>query len=286
MIKVNGTPVSLGRFPDGTPLMHPPTIGHVKEVRFTWHYEGDEEMTALMFLKHHYERLYSRVLGEKRFSKTVLEMPYIPNARQDRIKSESDVFTLKSFANFINWLHFDEVYVLDPHSPVSVALIDNVVVISPREYISRAIQSIYAETNNEDLIAFFPDEGAMKRYSVQAALPYGFGIKERDWTTGRIKGLTVINNGVEISGKNIIIIDDISSRGGTFYHSAAKLKELGASHVYLYVTHCEDTIFKGDIFESGLIDKVFTTDSIFTSKAQKTAAELGLSDKIEVYELW
>ena len=47
--------------------------------------------------------------------KVSLIMPYIPNARQDRVKSKSDVFTLKYFADFINNLHFDRVIVLDPH---------------------------------------------------------------------------------------------------------------------------------------------------------------------------
>lgn len=85
-----------------------------------------------------------------------------------------------------------------------------------------------------------------------------------------------------ISGNNILIIDDISSRGGTFYHSAKKLKELGANKIYLYVSHCEETILDGEVFTSGLIEKVFTTDSIFTDKAYNRAKELGIADKIEV----
>ena len=46
-------------------------------------------------------------------------MPYIPNARKDRAHREKDVFTLKYFANIINSLNFDNVYVLNPHSNVS-----------------------------------------------------------------------------------------------------------------------------------------------------------------------
>ena len=42
-------------------------------------------------------------------------MPYIPNARQDRVKGPEDVFTLKYFANVINALGFRTVTVLDPH---------------------------------------------------------------------------------------------------------------------------------------------------------------------------
>jgi dihydroorotate dehydrogenase electron transfer subunit len=41
------------------------------------------------------------------------------------------------------------------------------------------------------------------------------------------------------------------------------LKEAGAKKIFLYITHCEDTIFKGNLQESGLIEHVYTTNSIF-----------------------
>ena len=68
---------------------------------------------------------------------------------------------------------------------------------------------------------------------------------------------------------NVLIVDDICSKGGTFYHSAKKLKELGAKNIYLYVSHCENTILEGDLLTSGLIEKVFTTDSIFRKEHEK-----------------
>ena len=67
----------------------------------------------------------------------------------------------------------------------------------------------------------------------------------------------------------MLIIDDICSKGGTFYHSAKKLKELGAKNIYLYISHCENTILQGDLLTSGLIERVFTTDSIFTKSHEK-----------------
>lgn len=94
---------------------------------------------------------------------------------------------------------------------------------------------------------------------------YAFGIKKRDWETGQINGLDVSGRAELIKDSNVLIVDDICSRGGTFYHSAKKLKELGAAKIYLYVTHCEPTVFEGEVLTSGLIERVFTTDSIFKS---------------------
>jgi len=64
-------------------------------------------------------------------------------------------------------------------------------------------------------------------------------------------------------------VDDICSKGGTFYHSAKKLKELGAKEVYLYISHCENSILQGEVLTSGLIERVFTTDSILTEEHEK-----------------
>jgi ribose-phosphate pyrophosphokinase len=219
-------------------------------------------------------------------------MPYIPNARMDRVKNPEDVFTLKYFAELLNSLELDEVEVLDPHSSVSEALINNLVVRTPKDCINRALNEIgvdcYVEQNPIDfdrprkkysLTMFYPDAGSMRRYSGMIALPYAFGIKKRDWETGQILGLDVAGEVDAIRSRDILIVDDICSRGGTFLHSAKKLKELGARDIYLYVSHCENTILEGELLTSGLIKRVFTTDSIFTKSHELIEVFKGVISK-------
>jgi ribose-phosphate pyrophosphokinase len=91
-------------------------------------------------------------------------------------------------------------------------------------------------------------------------------MKKRDWQTGKILGLDVIN-AENIVGKDVLIVDDICSRGGTFYHSAKALKAAGAKSVSLYVTHLEETVTLGEMAASdGLVDHIYTTESIFPAK--------------------
>ncbi len=257
MLLLNGTPVTISHFPDGTLLLreNPPASENADGI--TWKYENNEEMAALLFLVKHL-----RAHGRERI---VLKMPYIPNARQDRVKTAEDVFTLKYFAEFINDLRFERVIVLDPHSSVSEALIDRIEVQQPTSYLF----DVQKKIGFENLMAFYPDEGAMKRYSGMLSLPLAFGIKKRDWATGQIQGLEVAGETQRIAGSRILIVDDICSRGGTFYHSAKKLKELGAAEIYLYVSHCENTILEGDLLTCGLIERVYTTSSIFTKEHPK-----------------
>lgn len=263
MLKYNGEVFELNHFPDGTLRLEIPDtdsescddIGCIE-----WYYEREEELVALIYLV---GQLRDNGCG----SNLHLHLPYIPNARMDRIDPEDDagtVFTLKHFAALINSLNFKAVFVLDPHSSVAAALIDRVVFDSPSWRIDDAMDAAHPD------LLYFPDEGSCKRYIPSFAdMPYAFGVKKRDWSTGEILGLDVIANGNDISGKNILIVDDICSRGGTFYHSAKKLKELGAASVSLYVTHCENTILSGNLLEGDLIDRVYTTNSIFTGEHPK-----------------
>lgn len=271
MLQIEGRKVEINHFPDGALLLRQPYT-MFENPTIKWHFENNEELFAVLCLAEHFHRLGL---------KSELYMPYIPNARQDRVKEEADVFTLKYFSTLINNACFESVTVLDPHSYVSEALFNNLIVRSPKNYIEAAI----AQIDNPELILFYPDEGAMNRYSGMIQKPYAFGIKRRDWKTGNILGLDVAGDTKGIRGKQVLIVDDICSRGGTFYFSARKLKELGADKIFLYVTHCESTIFYGEIFKSGLIDRVFTTDSIFVEESQKRAECVGVSDKITVFKL-
>lgn len=262
MIRLNGKKIEIGRFPDGTLLMKEyveKDFSGNKIANITWTFENNEELVALIYLTRH--------LQSHGIENIHLNMPYIPNARQDRVKTDEDVFTLKYFAEVINSLHFRSVTVLDPHSSVSEALINHINIVSPKKYITQVLEKISRE--DKKLLMFYPDEGAMKRYSGMADRPYTFGIKKRDWTTGKIQGLEVSGMTEQIAGSDILIVDDISSRGGTFFFSAKALKELGADKIYLYVSHCENTILEGEVLSSGLIEKVFTTDSIFTEENER-----------------
>ena len=221
-------------------------------------YDNDAECMQLWYLVKHLKSAGNPLL--------YLEMPYIPNARMDRVKNRDEVFTLKWFAEFINSLGFESVKVLDPHSNVAMALIDRAETMDVKHYIDYAIQWMVSQGLNPLLC--YPDEGAAKRYSELLPMEYVFCIKHRDWRTGKIERLE-LTEPEKVNGRNILIVDDICSRGGTFTHTATALKEAGAEEVMLYVTHCENTILKGTVLTDGLISRVFATDSILRIDHEK-----------------
>lgn len=252
--------IKQGSFPDGTLHINLPDT-HIYAIK--WAYENDAELFTLICIAKHYD-----------YPGMELYLPYIPHARMDRVKSETDVFTLKYFCEIINSLNFKTVWVMDAHSNVSLALLDRVRQMNVEDTIYDTIYKVTCEIAGDydhqqridaqaDLVAFFPDEGAMKRYSDMANMPYAFGIKKRDWETGKILGLDIMNAEL-VQGKNVLIIDDICSRGGTFLHAAKALKAAGANRIFLYVTHAEKTMIEGEMYNNlDLIERIYTTDSIF-----------------------
>lgn len=260
MIKVDGIEIKVESFPDGTPLFRlNPKIKNNQQITVSWLFDSMSELFILQCIADFYKGC-----------SLLLEMPYIPNARMDRVKNSDEVFTLKSFAKVLNAMKFKTVVVDNAHSDVSRALIDNI-----QDNGLQSIENFLKGLQLDVKTIMFPDAGACKRYSAMDEIKENYevvvGEKTRDWRSGKILGLEIKGNPEAIKDKNILIIDDICSKGGTFKYSAIELKKLGAKDVYLYVSHCENVIDIEALKEAG-ITKVFTTNSVYR----------GVNDFVEV----
>lgn len=248
MIKIEDTIIKQETFGDGTLKCPIPPIASARGfIYITWCYDNDAELFCLWSLVGHIRQQHPTLLIN-------LCMPYIPHARQDRNVSNR-LFTLKYFAELINLMKFNRVFVLDPHSDVSMALIDRV---------EESDLPFRVSPKDEQATIMFPDNGAAKKYAPRYQLeptdnPFIIGNKHRN-TDGRIESYELMNF---VEGtKSVIIRDDICSYGGTFVAAAKELRKRGVEHITLVVSHCENNILKGEVFD--YIDAVFTTDSICT----------------------
>lgn len=254
MVIIDNKKVDITNFPNNEVLIKSEQFwkksGETSYIRLK--FEGNEDLVTLMFVKKH--------LDEKGV-KANLSILYMPYSRMDRTEGQT-VFTLKYICKFINDLNFEKVEVYEPHSDVTMALLDRAEQIDMTKILTDcAMQFLDFKEENNDYL-FYPDSGAEKRYSKQIKYAKVLtGSKERDFSTGRINKLDVVGEMPKESFR-AIIVDDLCSYGGTFIMSAKKLKELGATEVYLVVTHCENSIHKGDILTTDLIDHVYTTTSI------------------------
>lgn len=272
MIKVNETVIQQEQFGDGTLKMEQLLYEEIYNrdlFEIAWAYDSDSELFALWCI-------VQSIRNFDAHKKINLYLPYIPNARQDRDVGDR-VFTLKYFAKLINLMNFERVYVADPHSDVAMALIDHAF-IDEEASVHRINWDLERGKNVQIM---FPDNGAEKKYRERYKYwlegldeyskggeygnkPFIIGSKHRN-KEGRIASYEV--SGLLPDTEKVLIFDDICSYGGTFVAAAKKLKELGVKKVILVVTHCENNILKGEVFD--YIDEVYTTDSICTAKHPK-----------------
>lgn len=203
--------------------------------------------------------------------------PYVPYARQDRVMVDGEPLSIKVFADLINSQNYSWVGFYDVHSEVSVALINNSYNYSNVKLVQSVLSAKIAQEGQYYICS--PDAGALKKiYKVaESVLPKPKDIvicnKLRDVSTGKITHFSISHR--DLCGKDVYIIDDICSRGGTFMRIAEALKERKAGKVYLIVSHWEDTANRGRLYESG-IDSVYTTNSLSDISCDSTSVEVGI----------
>lgn len=193
-----------------------------------------------------------------------LFLPYFPGARQDRTMVDGEPLTSKVYADLINSLGFSNVGIIDPHSTVTPALINNCFVYSTNKFVHTVIEDIN-RTRENNLLLVSPDVGAIKRTEDVGKL---FKMtndqilivhKSRDLDTGKIKKIDLLTNRTDLGGADCVIIDDICDGGGTFLGVAAALKRRNAGRLFLVVTH--GIFSKGFRELNQAFDAIYTTDS-------------------------
>lgn len=123
--------------------------------------------------------------------------------------------------------------------------------------------------DKEHLIVISPDEGALDRaiyFASVLGVDTGMFYKRRDYST-IINGKNPIVAheflGENIDGKDIIIIDDMISSGGSMIDTARQLKKMNARRVFICCTFglfTEGLAAFDTAYEMGYFDKVVATD--------------------------
>ncbi|HEX3025934.1 MAG TPA: ribose-phosphate pyrophosphokinase [Clostridia bacterium] len=132
--------------------------------------------------------------------------------------------------------------------------------------------------DREHLSVISPDEGGMSRciyYSSVLGLDLGMFYKRRDYSK-IVKGRNPIISheylGGNIKGMDVCVVDDIIASGDSMIDIAQKLREKQAGRVYLFATFglFSDGLDRFDeAYKNGLIEKVYTTNLIYTPEELK-----------------
>lgn len=126
--------------------------------------------------------------------------------------------------------------------------------------------------DKDALTIISPDEGAMGRcmyYSSVLGIDIGMFYKRRDYTR-IVNGRNPIEAheylGGDLTGKDVIVVDDIISSGDSLIDVALQLKQKGAKRIFGFVTFglfTEGLDKFNKAYNDGLFDKVFTTNLVY-----------------------
>ena len=194
--------------------------------------------------------------AEESGAKTItVIIPYFGYARQDTKFQDGEPISAKAIANLIS-LTADKVITVDPHKEHILDF------FSTSAQSCTAVPEIakYFKNKKIDMI-LAPDKGALER-AKQASQIINCEFDHMEKT--RIDGTTVEikPKNLDAQNKNVAIIDDIISTGGTMAKSIKELKKQGAKKVYVSCTH---GLFAGEAIKklstSGC-DEIISTDTI------------------------
>lgn len=128
------------------------------------------------------------------------------------------------------------------------------------------------KVDKDHLMVISPDEGAMNRcifFATQLGVNLGMFYKRRDYTrvvNGRNPIVEHQYLGDSVEGKDIIIVDDMISSGESMLEVAKKLKNLGASRIFVCTTFglfANGLKVFDDAYNEGVFEKVFTTNGVY-----------------------
>jgi ribose-phosphate pyrophosphokinase len=215
----------------------------------------------------------TQALKEAGVNRIRLYIPYCIGARSDRKFMEGGINYVKTvIAPIINSQGYDKVTIIDPHSDVLEACINNFEGGNNLKLVKFALSQI-DNTNEarEKTVIISPDAGALKKiYNVAEAFEISkivIAAKHRDIKTGNITHTEVPDLNKYRTDSNFVIIDDICDGGRTFIEIAKVIKshvwphdEYFKGKIYLIVTH---GIFSAGYAQLGeYFDGIYCTNSV------------------------
>jgi len=193
-------------------------------------------------------------------------LPVYPYARQDK-QIGRECLTAAQIAEEIENAGADRVLTLDVHNSAIAGFFRKAKFENLHAskniigYVKRAI-------DQENLVVVSPDEGGTKRasyYAQQLGVNLAIIYKERDYSKQScIERATLLG---DVTGKDVLIIDDMISTGGTLFEISKLLKdEYNARKIYLA---CSLPLFNGPalerfdwLYNTKKIEEVIGTDAV------------------------
>ena len=167
-------------------------------------------------------------------------IPYLAFARKDRRTKARDPVTSRYVAQMIESIGIGRVMAVEVHNP---AAFDNAFRISADHLTTTRVFADHFASRGftGPLAVVSPDLGGAKRAQLlrealqrRSVLPVEFGCVEKRRSAGVVSGHYFAG---DVSGRTVILLDDLISSGGTLLRAAQACRAAGAAAVHAVATH-------------------------------------------------
>lgn len=199
-------------------------------------------------------------------------MPFLYECRQHKRSGRESLDCALALKELTD-MGVDNIITFDAHDP----RVQNAIPLKGFESVSATYQFIKylllgvddLHIDSDHMMVISPDEGALDRTTYFAnvlGVNIGMFYKRRDYSVivnGKNPIVAHEFLGDNIDGKDIVIVDDMISSGGSMLDTARQLKEMNARRVFICTTFglfTDGMAAFDEAYEKGWFDKVITTN--------------------------
>ena len=201
---------------------------------------------------------------------TTVVIPYLGYARQDKKFKLGEAISARAVAKCLSLDTIKRIYVVNVHNNAILQYFDK----DTKDLdASHSIGDYIAKKGITHPVIIGPDAGA-KELAKAVAAPHGFDYDVLE--KRRISGeeVEITPRALSVAGKNVIIVDDIISTGGTIAEAATMLKVQGAADIHVTCIHglfAQNATLR--MFKAG-VKEIIATDTIESAFSAISVAKM------------
>ena len=206
-------------------------------------------------------------------SEVVAVIPYMGYARQDREFLPGEIITMKVLGKLFKSAGASKIIIVDIHSSIGLKHFSiktkNITAIPD-------LVGYFKKLSLENPLVVSPDQGGkerVKEFAKEFNSDYIALEKTRDRKTGKVKIKT--KNLEEVKNRDLILVDDIISTGGSIIKATQFLKKQKCKRIYVACTHA---LLMNDAW--GKIKKAGVTSIISTNTIPGKTSKVDISKTI------
>lgn len=167
-------------------------------------------------------------------SDVIAVIPYMGYARQDREFLPGEIITMKVLGTLFKGVGASQVIVVDIHSMIGLK---HFKIKTKNISATPDLAKYFKKMNLKNPLVVSPDQGGgerAKEFARYFGSDYTVLTKHRDRKTGKVK---IKTSKIEVAGRDLVLVDDMISTGGSIIKATEFLKKQGCGRVFVACTH-------------------------------------------------